>query len=372
MDAHGSMAMHGSIVDDPTHPIPHNLGMMTECDGSVSYDRKGSWMGHVLPGIVFCIWGTYMLLQVSRMWLWRSARKPYRALAWYPMDTHYLRYFEPIIKIILPPIAVSIELYWDHPSYRYLYCPEGTKFAGRFAMTHMNNWQHTSTYPAFVLAGIIDLLGNLVELPPFMGHGALAIAFGVAAFMMGTHEKHDPMDKMGHWLLYVAMLLCLIFIIAEIAAPSKPILGFGKALAFIFHGAWLIQLGRMEFERHPQWSEAYSGGADLAPFAFCMIGVTIAFCATAFFALLSFLRDRHLVYLPLAETSDDSKCLEGRYSPMGLVPMVLEDNADLFSDSARHSSGEASPLKRSVAYSGKHKLAQLELSARHDFASHAV
>lgn len=36
---------------------------------------------------------------------------------------------------------------------RYLYCPEGTKYAGRFAVTHMNNWQHTSSYPAFVVSG---------------------------------------------------------------------------------------------------------------------------------------------------------------------------------------------------------------------------
>ena len=29
-----------------------------------------------------------------------------------------LKYLEPALKIILPPIAVSIELYWDHEDYR--------------------------------------------------------------------------------------------------------------------------------------------------------------------------------------------------------------------------------------------------------------
>ena len=45
--------------------------------------------------------------------------------------------------------------------------------------------------------------------------------------------------------------------------------------------------------------------------------------------------------------------------------------ADLFSDSAQHSSGEASPLKRPAAYAG-HKAAQLELSNGHGFGAHAV
>ena len=48
---------------------------------------------------------------------------------------------------------------------RYLYCPKGTKFEGRFAMTHMNNWQHTASYPGVVLSGLVDLLALVVPLP---------------------------------------------------------------------------------------------------------------------------------------------------------------------------------------------------------------
>ena len=37
---------------------------------------------------------------------------------------------------------------------------------GRFAMTHMNNWQHASVYPGFLLAGAIDWVAMVVPLPP--------------------------------------------------------------------------------------------------------------------------------------------------------------------------------------------------------------
>jgi hypothetical protein len=39
---------------------------------------------------------------------------------------------------------------------------------GRFAMTHMNNWQHASVYPGFLLAGALDWVAMVVPLPPGM------------------------------------------------------------------------------------------------------------------------------------------------------------------------------------------------------------
>ena len=39
---------------------------------------------------------------------------------------------------------------------------------GRFAMTHMNNWQHASVYPGFLLAGLLDWVAMAVPLPPGM------------------------------------------------------------------------------------------------------------------------------------------------------------------------------------------------------------
>ncbi len=36
---------------------------------------------------------------------------------------------------------------------RTLYCPAGTAREGHFFGNHLNNWQHASMYPGFILAG---------------------------------------------------------------------------------------------------------------------------------------------------------------------------------------------------------------------------
>lgn len=49
---------------------------------------------------------------------------------------------------------------------RYLYCPAGSQFEGRFAEDHLNNWTHAAAYPAFVLAGVVDFLALVLPFPP--------------------------------------------------------------------------------------------------------------------------------------------------------------------------------------------------------------
>eukprot|EP00887_Chlorella_sp_A99_P004132 scaffold23.g4132.t1 len=335
----------------------------------------GTWMGHVLPGIVFCIWGAHMLYHVCCYFLYATPRRPYAARAWYPLALRWLAFLEPAIKLLLPPVAVSIELYFDHDAYRRvygthcsihasaledraasasravvtcqrlwsgkgsLYCPKGTLYAGRFALTHMNNWQHTSTSdPAFMLSGLVDIVSAFMPLPPGLSHGFLALAVAAMSFIMGTHEKHRPMDAMAHWLLWVSMVLILAALVAEMVAPRQPAVGLGKAAAFVFQGAWLIQLGRMEFEDHPQWSEEYAGGAMMAPFAFVLIGVTVAGACFAFLVALAALKAADLLR-PIGVPVDTG------YLPAASV----EDSAGLFEcDSARDSDdGGAGPaIKR--------------------------
>lgn len=158
--------------------------------------------GHILPGAVFILWGCYWAYHACIYHVWVSPRRPYRARAWYPLPLPLCRLAEPILKLVVPLVAVSMELYFDHPDgYRYLYCPAGTRHANRFALTHVNNWQHAAVYPAFLLAGAVDLLSHWVALPPGSSHAVLAVAYAVMAFLMGTHEKHEPQDKVGVFCL---------------------------------------------------------------------------------------------------------------------------------------------------------------------------
>lgn len=70
--------------------------------------------GHVYPGIVFILWGSWWAWNTVVLYLWRSPRRPYRGRAWYPLPLRPLHYLEPALKLLVPLVAVNMELWLDH------------------------------------------------------------------------------------------------------------------------------------------------------------------------------------------------------------------------------------------------------------------
>lgn len=172
---------------------------------------------------------------------------------------------------------ISIELYWDHDTFQALYCPHGTALAGKFDLTNLNNWQHASSYPAFFIAGLVDLTMILLPglLPERTGQVMTGLAFAAMSFLMGTHQKHEPLDLMMHWLLFVAMLLIAVMHIVELNAPHNPLVSLGKAASVMLTGAWMCMIGTVMFYNLPQWSTDYNGGQMIAPVYFVSIAVIL-------------------------------------------------------------------------------------------------
>ena len=244
--------------------------------------------GHILPGSIFVIWGAWWAYNVCVSILRASPSRPYKAQPWFRVGWRRLAALEPLTKVLLPFLAISVELYWDHKDYRYLYCPPGTKWAGRFAVTHMNNWQHTSIYPGFVLSGVVDLLCLAgVPLPPGTGQGVLSLAFAVMSFLMAAHKKHEALDAAVHGLLFGAMLLVTLALWAEAAWPRSPGFGLARAAATVFLGAWLCQVGIIEFDGLPQWSTDYMGSSMFAPVVFAMMALLVVSALLAFYSSLA-------------------------------------------------------------------------------------
>lgn len=63
---------------------------------------------------------------------------------------------------------LSVEQGLDIKGFWVCTCRTLTCKDGRFAMTHMNNWQHASVYPGFLLAAVLDWVAMAVPLPPGM------------------------------------------------------------------------------------------------------------------------------------------------------------------------------------------------------------
>ena len=72
--------------------------------------------------LVFIIWGFWWAYNVAAAHLWRrSGQRGYRARSFYPLAVPGLWYLEPALKLLLPVIGVSMELFLDHHmSYRWV------------------------------------------------------------------------------------------------------------------------------------------------------------------------------------------------------------------------------------------------------------
>ncbi|KAL4448193.1 hypothetical protein ABPG75_005412 [Micractinium tetrahymenae] len=286
--------------------------MQLLCDGTHAEGAHGSWKGHVYPGVVFILWGSWWAWNTAALYLWRSPRRPYSGRPWYPMPLRALRFLEPALKLLVPLVAMNMELWADHHGeWQSLYCAPGTKFAGRFDMSNLNNWQHALSYPAFMLSGIVDIAGAVVPLPPGTSQAVLGSAFAASTFIMYTHEKHEPQDKAVHWLLAVAMLLSTAGVFGEMLARRSPLVGAGKSLALVLQGAWLVKVAAIEFEGRTQWSPEYPGGAMFASTVFAFIAVLCIASLFAFYVLLALARQRGWLrleaLLPPAEDEEDEE-----------------------------------------------------------------
>lgn len=272
-------------------------GMGINCEGEVLSGEGGSYIGHVGPGALFVIWGSWWAYNACLRSVWsRANQTPFKSASFYRMPGK-AALIEPVLKIVLPVVALSMELYLDHlqEGFQYMYCPKSTKNAGQFAGDNINNWQHASSYPAVITSGVVDLISTVVELPKGTTNAFSALVFGVMGFLMSVHEKHEALDKMVHWLLSVAMLMACAFILMEMYAPKSPVISMGKAASNIFVGAWLIFIGRVMFLDFPAWTQSKGLASMMAPVFFSMIFLLICVCILVLYMILAVLHKRHLI-----------------------------------------------------------------------------
>ncbi|KXZ43715.1 hypothetical protein GPECTOR_82g249 [Gonium pectorale] len=254
--------MEHSEEMETSHGHGHGIWM---CDGEPLMTEGGSWIGHVLPGVVFILWGLHWMQGIYRNYFnsRRLKGQEYRA-----QTTHSLWKLPPcsesVCKAFLPCLAISIELFFAHRGgWRTLICPAGTPRAGHVYGPHIGNWQHAAMYPAFILAGIVDLVGMEVELPPGTQQVFLFLAFLCESLLMGLHKKHTPLDIAVHSVLFYTMLATAVFILLEAIHPRNFMLSCGRVAATLLQGTWFFAAAHIMFTHRPAWDEM--GGEDMSP-----------------------------------------------------------------------------------------------------------
>ena len=209
-------------------------------DGSYYYTH-GAFLGHIVPGSFFIIWGVYWLLATFHAYLQASAlRRQFSPRSWYlcPWGTAWLRAFplEPVIKIVLPSIGILGEVWLGHPSWRTLIGPDG-----KFVVDNINDWQHSAMYSCFVASGITDLLGHFSHLPAGIDRAFLGLAFLCQGVLLVFHLKGPQIEILVHLILVLQIFATVIATFMEgiwldslPTAAARPILTILQVSSFSF------------------------------------------------------------------------------------------------------------------------------------------
>lgn len=245
-----------------------------DCNGNPLTMHGGSWIGHVLPGSVFIVWGMWQMLNILVQYVAHQDANQVHLFRSQPY--YYLRVFnrklpvESVLKILAPFVGVSIELHlFSKGHYRSLMCPHDTAKYGWFNAANVNNWQHTTIYPAFLLSGMVDLVGMRIPLPPGTEFVFLSLGFVIEAIIMGTHTKHIPLDQMVHQLFYVTTAITSFLCLLETHLNASFLIAAAKTVFLVLQGTWICAIGRLMFEGHAAWDASYMASLDLAPVLYC-------------------------------------------------------------------------------------------------------
>lgn len=251
-----------------------------EFDPSKPYHYgHGAYTGHMLPGYFFFLWSAWWAINIFINYAQSAGgRRQYTSRTWYswPGKPQWLARvpLEPIAKILLPFIGINGELWAGHESWRSMYADTGI-----FNVDNLNDWQHSCMYLAFMISGVIDLLGTRRKLPQGTEQGFLALAFLTEGILLGFHLKGPDFEVIIHKLLVYTIVGCCGVILAEGAFPNNPLLSLARVTFVMLQGTWFMQIAKMMYNMpfKAQWHPCYMGSAMFAPVVYALHLLVIFF-----------------------------------------------------------------------------------------------
>lgn len=233
-------------------------------DGTYYYNH-GGYLGHILPGVFFIIWGVWWMIATFNTYLrCASARKGFVSRPWYLafFGPTWLRTIplEPLIKVILPSIGILGELWLGHSSWMTLLGADG-----KFVVDNINVWQHAAMYLAFVVSGAVDMLGHFAGLPSGAERGFLGLAFLIEGLLLAFHLKGPEIEVTMHLIVALLVFATVASIAVEAAAPRSLMVATVRPAVTVLQGVWWIQMAYMMFLSNPAFDPDEMGGVMMTP-----------------------------------------------------------------------------------------------------------
>jgi hypothetical protein len=264
--------------------------------GTIRHPSHGAYLGHILPGCFFCFWGSYWLISVFRLYLKSNGKTAFQSKAWYEFKYCTRVPLEPLLKIFLPFIGINGELWAGHSHYRHLYDPDG-----HFTEHHLQDWQHSAMYLAFMLSGCVDLLSHYTNLPNAIGHAYLSVAFLIEGMLLAFHLKGYQLEVYVHLLLVLTVFATVAAMFAEMRFRNNILWATARPILVLQQGVWFIQVAHILFRDNLAWDPDYHGSGMMAPVVYVTWFMVVMFCSLlVFMAMKLYYQKYKKTYKPLA------------------------------------------------------------------------
>ncbi|KAM3397862.1 transmembrane protein 45B [Capsicum galapagoense] len=200
----------------------------------------GTLVGHVAPGFGFFLLGIWHLINHIRLHALHP--KSYTSLPWFP--TSRIRYLELFLIMGACLASISMELFIGPKKHQPL------DIDGTIPSYHLHNFEHSNISLTFFVYALFTIIFDKVTFPlhakyemtQFLG----AIAFGQQLLLFHLHSAdHMGVEGQYHWLLQIAIFVCLSTTLLGIPFPKSFLNSFVRSYSIMFQGIWLMVMGFM-------------------------------------------------------------------------------------------------------------------------------
>ncbi|XP_045124180.1 transmembrane protein 45B-like isoform X1 [Portunus trituberculatus] len=211
----------------------------------------GSFIGHVVPGSFFGLFGAWYVYQVflkyfmcqrAAVALGEKGRSFYQNTSSFVCSCCPTMPLEGFLKIAASVLGMIGEV--------------ATGFDETNTM-HLGNAQHTTMFFFFGLHGAAEvMLHYRLAAPPDLDFLSGALAFGMEALLFFYHlHGRTAMDVQVHTLLFFVVVACAVSVVLEMCYKDNVVPALCRAYFILLQGTWFYQIG---FILYPPVGRAWS------------------------------------------------------------------------------------------------------------------
>ncbi|XP_018547179.1 transmembrane protein 45B [Lates calcarifer] len=220
--------------------------------------------GHAIPGTFFLFYGFWLTVKHIRQHYWRTSQPKGRQNM--PPFLKRMEYFEGGLQIFAAFVGIMVEQFVVDGPHARLYDKENNSWV------KLMNWQHSTMYLFFGIAGIALVASTASKLVPSgVDRFTLSLALFVEGFLFYYHVHSRPhLDAHIHSLLLVAVFGGSAGTMLEVFMRDNILLELFKACMFILQGSWFYQIGFVLYPLSgPQWDLEMHDNVMFVTMCFC-------------------------------------------------------------------------------------------------------